>query len=282
MEVDQDEHLAVSLHGRPHGQAGDLGGLADRDGRTLALDSHQVGMGARQCLPARLAGAVAAVWTQQGGGEGPGRRSLPRPGGAHEQVGVHRLAGGTLELGDGLLLTDDGGMAYRLTHPRYRVAKEYEAVVAGVPASRQLKTLRDGVGLEAHLVQRFGYSTDPAEAHSCPGAGELNFHDGDQNPLLRWIATGREPGGPDSETGTDFLAFTRSRDSEKKLRIARRAFAGEHNWSRLQRYANFASRKSHDRRLADAILDRMMSLRRRYLKAVNAPALFVEFNASHW
>ena len=129
--------------------------------------------------------------------------------------------------------------------------------------------------------ERFGYPTDPAEAHACPGAGELDFLDGGEDPLLRWIATGVAPGGSACEAEADFLAFTRSRDAEKKLRIARRAFAGEHNWSRLQRYANFARRKSRDRRLADAIFDRMMSLRRRYLGAVSAPSLFIEIDASH-
>jgi 23S rRNA pseudouridine2605 synthase len=47
-----------------------------------------------------------------------------------------------------LLLTDDGELAYRLTHPRYKVAKEYEVVVAGVPLSRDLKALRDGVKMD--------------------------------------------------------------------------------------------------------------------------------------
>jgi len=47
-----------------------------------------------------------------------------------------------------LLLTDDGDLAYRLTHPRFKVAKEYEVVVAGLPASRELKALREGVELD--------------------------------------------------------------------------------------------------------------------------------------
>src|SRR5256714_5535346 len=47
-----------------------------------------------------------------------------------------------------LLLTDDGAIAYRLTHPRFKVAKEYEVVVAGVPSSTQLKALREGVRLD--------------------------------------------------------------------------------------------------------------------------------------
>jgi hypothetical protein len=129
----------------------------------------------------------------------------------------------------------------------------------------------------AEDFKRFGYSTDPAKAHASPSSGELAFYDGSEDPLLRWIATGRASGGLASETETDFLAFKRTRDAEKKLRILRRAFAGEHNWSWLRQYANFARRKSRDRQLADSILDRMMSLRRRYLRAVNAPSLFVEF-----
>ena len=47
-----------------------------------------------------------------------------------------------------LLLTDDGDLAYRLTHPRYKVPKEYVAVVAGVPRSKDLQALRSGVKLD--------------------------------------------------------------------------------------------------------------------------------------
>src|SRR5207302_450912 len=47
-----------------------------------------------------------------------------------------------------LLLTDDGDVAYRLTHPRYKVDKEYVVTVAGVPRSNELKALREGVKLD--------------------------------------------------------------------------------------------------------------------------------------
>jgi pseudouridine synthase len=47
-----------------------------------------------------------------------------------------------------LLLTDDGDLAYRLTHPRYKVAKEYLATVAGVPGPPDLEALRSGVKLD--------------------------------------------------------------------------------------------------------------------------------------
>jgi 23S rRNA pseudouridine2605 synthase len=47
-----------------------------------------------------------------------------------------------------LLLTNDGELAHRLTHPRYAVEKEYLAEVDGVPSNRQLVRLRRGVELD--------------------------------------------------------------------------------------------------------------------------------------
>ena len=52
-----------------------------------------------------------------------------------------------------LLLTDDGDLAYRLMHPRYKVAKEYEAVTAGVPAKQKLEALRRGLQLDDGMTQ---------------------------------------------------------------------------------------------------------------------------------
>ena len=67
---------------------------------------------------------------------------------------VGRLDGDSTGL---LLLTDDGDLAYRLTHPRYKVAKEYEVTVAGVPAEKDLESLRRGVRLDD------GVTTGPAQ-----------------------------------------------------------------------------------------------------------------------
>jgi 23S rRNA pseudouridine2605 synthase len=55
-----------------------------------------------------------------------------------------------------LLLTDDGELSYRLTHPRYKVPKEYVVTVAGVPTPADVETLRHGVKLDGGL-------TGPAE-----------------------------------------------------------------------------------------------------------------------
>lgn len=47
-----------------------------------------------------------------------------------------------------LLLTNDGDLAARLTHPRHGVERTYEARVAGVPDERDLERLRTGIPLE--------------------------------------------------------------------------------------------------------------------------------------
>lgn len=63
----------------------------------------------------------------------------------HRLFPVGRLDADTTGL---LLLTDDGELAYRLTHPRYKVEKEYLAHVVGNPSSADLQTLRTGVKLD--------------------------------------------------------------------------------------------------------------------------------------
>jgi pseudouridine synthase len=47
-----------------------------------------------------------------------------------------------------LLLTNDGALAERLTHPRYGVEKEYLAEVEGTPAPKHLAAIRRGVELD--------------------------------------------------------------------------------------------------------------------------------------
>ncbi len=47
-----------------------------------------------------------------------------------------------------ILLTNDGELAYRMTHPRFKVAKTYEVKVHGIPPQRILDILAHGVNLE--------------------------------------------------------------------------------------------------------------------------------------
>jgi pseudouridine synthase len=65
--------------------------------------------------------------------------------GGHRLFPVGRLDGETTGL---LLLTDDGDLSYRLTHPRYKVEKEYAVTVAGLPEQRAVDALRRGIKLD--------------------------------------------------------------------------------------------------------------------------------------
>lgn len=47
-----------------------------------------------------------------------------------------------------LLLTNDGDLAHRLTHPSFGIEKEYLAEVEGVPSRGAMRALRDGVELD--------------------------------------------------------------------------------------------------------------------------------------
>ncbi|MBT9171912.1 MAG: Ribosomal large subunit pseudouridine synthase B [Syntrophomonadaceae bacterium] len=53
-----------------------------------------------------------------------------------------------LETSGALLLTNDGELAHRLTHPSFGVPKEYLARVGGLPTPPVLQRLRTGVPLE--------------------------------------------------------------------------------------------------------------------------------------
>ncbi len=75
------------------------------------------------------------------------------------EVPGHLFSVGRLDLdSEGLiLLTNDGMLANRLTHPRYGHEKEYRVLVAARPDEEQLKAWRNGVVMED------GYRTQPAE-----------------------------------------------------------------------------------------------------------------------
>jgi 23S rRNA pseudouridine2605 synthase len=83
----------------------------------------------------------------------------------HRLFPVGRLDADTSGL---LLLTDDGDLAFRLTHPRYKVSKEYVGIVVGSPTAADLESLRTGVKLDDGI-------TAPAEVEVVavtPGARE--------------------------------------------------------------------------------------------------------------
>ena len=55
-----------------------------------------------------------------------------------------------------LLLTSDGDLAAKLTHPRHEVARVYEAIVMGDPSDEALDELRRGIFLDGRRTAEAG------------------------------------------------------------------------------------------------------------------------------
>ena len=78
-----------------------------------------------------------------------------------------------------LLLTNDGDLAHRLTHPSFGVDKEYLAWVEGQPSRGALRALREGVELDDGL-------TAPARvAQPTPGLLRITIHEGRNRRVRR-------------------------------------------------------------------------------------------------
>lgn len=78
-----------------------------------------------------------------------------------------------------LLLTNDGDLTHRLTHPSFGVEKEYLAEVEGTPSRAALRSLREGVELDDG-------PTAPAKvAQPTPGMVRLTIHEGRNRQVRR-------------------------------------------------------------------------------------------------
>lgn len=134
-----------------NGQVAQLGQRADADRDCITLDGEPV-----QLRPRRTYVALhkpRGILSDEGdeSGQLPTARDLvPLPGRLYSV--------GRLDLrSEGLiLLTDDGDLTHRLTHPRYRHEKEYRALVEGEPNETTLEKWQRGVFLD-------GQRTAPAQ-----------------------------------------------------------------------------------------------------------------------
>ncbi len=126
-----------------NGQIAQLGQKADPDRDRITLDGKPIRVKHRRTYVALH--KPRGVLSDEG--DGSGRLSTVRD--------LVSLPGrlfpvGRLDLrSEGLmLLTDDGDLAYRLTHPRFGHEKEYHALVEGEPDEATLRKWRRGVFLD--------------------------------------------------------------------------------------------------------------------------------------
>jgi len=122
-----------------------------QDGDHVAVDGHLVALERRQVVIAlnKPAGYVSTAKDPQGR---PTVVSLVQ--GRERLYPVGRLDADTTGL---LLLTNDGELAHRLTHPRFEVPRVYRAVVRNPPVREHaLRRLREGVELDDGMTAPAG------------------------------------------------------------------------------------------------------------------------------
>jgi 23S rRNA pseudouridine2605 synthase len=78
-----------------------------------------------------------------------------------------------------LLLTNDGDLAHRLTHPSFGVEKEYVAEVSGRPTPATVRRLREGVDLED------GRTAPAKVALTPPNVLRITIHEGRNRQVRR-------------------------------------------------------------------------------------------------
>jgi 23S rRNA pseudouridine2605 synthase len=93
-----------------------------------------------------------------------------------------------------LLLTSDGDLAARLTHPRHAVPRVYEAVVAGSPTEEALDKLRRGVFLDGSRtapaeIRRLALTRRDARSKSGVSLLRITLHEGRNRQVRRMCAS---------------------------------------------------------------------------------------------
>ena len=90
-----------------------------------------------------------------------------------------------------LIMTNDGELAYRLTHPKHEVYKTYRALVSGVLSNERAARLRRGVDIG-------GFVTSPAKVKIIRGTQhstlvEIAIHEGKNRQVRKMFAAVGNP-----------------------------------------------------------------------------------------
>ncbi|MCA9014598.1 MAG: pseudouridine synthase [Planctomycetaceae bacterium] len=85
-----------------------------------------------------------------------------------------------------ILVTNDGEMAQRLAHPRYKVARTYQVQVVGNPTREKLDELRKGIRFKEGVFRVSGLK--PLRKQGKSTFLELTLHEGQNREIRRMMA----------------------------------------------------------------------------------------------
>ncbi len=90
-----------------------------------------------------------------------------------------------------LIMTNDGDLAYRMTHPKHEVYKTYRARVAGVLSAEKMARLRKGVDIGGFVTSRAKVSIIKGNQHST--IVEIAIHEGKNRQVRKMFAAVGNP-----------------------------------------------------------------------------------------
>lgn len=90
-----------------------------------------------------------------------------------------------------LIMTNDGELAYRLTHPKHEIYKTYRALVSGVLSEEKAARLRRGVDIGGFVTSRAKVKIIKGTAHST--VVEIAIHEGKNRQVRKMFAAVGNP-----------------------------------------------------------------------------------------
>ena len=90
-----------------------------------------------------------------------------------------------------LIMTNDGDLAYRITHPKHEVYKTYRARVAGVLSNEKVAKLRKGVDIGGFVTSRARVNVIKGNSHST--IVEISIHEGKNRQVRKMFAAVGNP-----------------------------------------------------------------------------------------
>lgn len=90
-----------------------------------------------------------------------------------------------------LIMTNDGELAYRLTHPKHEVYKTYRARVAGILSNEKVARLRKGVDIGGFVTSRAKVNVIKGTQHST--IVEIAIHEGKNRQVRKMFSVVGNP-----------------------------------------------------------------------------------------
>lgn len=82
-----------------------------------------------------------------------------------------------------LLLTNDGQLAYKLTHPKHQVAKVYEAELEGIPSADDINMFESGIDIGGYITATAKMAV--IKKYSDRSIVEIKIHEGKNRQVRR-------------------------------------------------------------------------------------------------